>query len=364
MLLDAFDKEDVLLVENASDDRVLRWFISSSQLGVFDEESSPVPLSQLLVMAPVEEVVELAERYPQAFFMSFDRDGKSMELLCPYGQRMLVVRKDGSSLSLLMKVQDIFVRMLLWESNLARIVQRDGALEDLLDASVPMMGNFIFVSDNDFNVIARTSLVDPPDDLHRGIIEKGCLTQHTIDEKRFRLPEETFYTRKASELTPYDRVSYPVHLQHSYFGSISMSCCGTSDTVGLRDLFHILVEHMLPLCERIWTRQTAYDAPSYFIISKLLHHEPLSDEYLFGQLKSNRLPSTGHFKVIVFDVDPGVNPDLAYGVMRQTQSLNGRRVKCFPHEHCILALLYDDGRDGTLSHRRTVREVNEIAWSE
>ena len=62
MLLDAFDKEDVLLVENASDDRVLRWFISSSQLGVFDEESSPVPLSQLLVMAPVEEVVELAER--------------------------------------------------------------------------------------------------------------------------------------------------------------------------------------------------------------------------------------------------------------------------------------------------------------
>lgn len=136
------------------------------------------------------------------------------------------------------------------------------------------------------------------------------------------------------------------------------------DTEGLRDLFHILVEHMLPLCERIWTRQTAYDAPSYFIISKLLHHEPLSDEYLFGQLKSNRLPSTGHFKVIVFDVDPGVNPDLAYGVMRQTRSLNGRRVKCFPHEHCILALLHDDGRDGTLSHRRTVREMNEIAWSE
>ena len=78
-----------------------------------------------------------------------------------------------------------------------------------------MMGNFIFVSDNDFNVIAQTSLVDPPDDLHRGIIEKGCLTQRTIDEKRFRLPEETFYTRKASELTPYDRGSYPCLLYTS-----------------------------------------------------------------------------------------------------------------------------------------------------
>lgn len=71
MLLDAFDREDESCVENASDSRVLRWFISSSQLGVFDEKCSPVPLSQLLVMAPVEEVVELAKRYPQAFFMSF-----------------------------------------------------------------------------------------------------------------------------------------------------------------------------------------------------------------------------------------------------------------------------------------------------
>ena len=111
--------------------------------------------------------------------------------------------------------------------------------------------NFIFMSDSNFNVIARTTAIDPPDDLHRHIIETGCLTPQMIEEKRF-----SAFPKKHTTIKPpssHHAVCAPVagrcHLNHTYFGSLSMSCHATPLTEGLKDLFGILVRHIMPLCE-------------------------------------------------------------------------------------------------------------------
>lgn len=362
ILADAFAEQGVLLGGSASERRVLRWFAPLSRLDSTYLTETPVSVSELLLAADPEDIPALAEQFPGSYLITQVADEASLEALRPYGSRLLVLRRVSANAHLLLSLQNLFLRMLLWESEMERIVLRHGSLDDLLDASVPFIGNFIFMSDNNFNVIARTSAVEPPDDLHRTIISNGCLTQRTIAEKRFRLPEKTFYARPASELTPFDRVSYPIHLQHTYFGSISMACCAKPDTEGLRDLFRILIRHVRTVCERQWMRQTACDAPSYFFFAKLLRHEALTAEYMAAQMEANRLPAAGHFKVIVFAVDPSIDPDLAHSVAKTASTLNGGRVRCFPHEHEVVALCHGAGMDGELSHQKTLDEVGEKVY--
>lgn len=358
MLADAFAEQGVALGGNAPERRVLRWFMPLSRIESSYLEEPPVPMNQLLLAADPADIPSLLERFPGSYAITQVSDDAELEPLRPYERRLLALRRIGPPSHLLLHLQTFFLRMLLWENDLDRIVLRQGSLTDLLDASAPFIGNFIFMSDNDFNVIARTSTIDPPDDLHRGIIENGCLTPGTIAEKRFRLPERTFYTRTASDLTPFDRVSFPIHLHHTYFGSISMACNVAPDTEGLRDLFRVLIRYVTRVCERIWTRQTACDTPSYFFFAKLLRHEAMTAAYLSTQMEANRLPTKGHYKAIVFDVDPSIDPDLAYQVIRAASSFNEGHVKCFPHEHNVVALCHRPAADGALSHRSTLDEAN------
>lgn len=362
ILADAFAEQGVLLGGKGSEHRVIRWFVPLSKLDSCYIENSPVSVSQLLLAADPEDIPELSRKFPGAYLITQvekDCSDCQLDMLRPMEKRLIALRKGGSNLHLLLSLQNLFLRMLLWENDLERIVLRNGTIDELLDASCSLIGNFIFVSDNEFNVIARTPSVDPPDDLHRGIIENGYLTQGTIAEKRFRLPEKTFYTREASELTPYDRVSYPVHANHNYLGSISMSCNVLADTEGLRDLFRILIRYVRIVFERMCAEQTAIDSASYFFFERLLMREHMSDERFTEKLVESGLPVNGHYKVIAFDVDPSTEPALAHRVANAATALHDGHVRCFPYQHRVVSLCFGSADDGELSHRKTLREVEE-----
>lgn len=358
ILHDAFAEQGVLLGGKASEHRVLRWFASASVLEEPSLDESPVPLSHLLLAAEFEDIPELLIKFPQAYLIAQTSNETKIEELRAHENRLLIVRACGDFLHFALSLQNFFLRMLLWESDMERIVLRNGSLAELLDSSMSHIGNFIFISDNDFNVISFTSAIAPPDDMHAHIIAQGSLTPQTIAEERFRLPEKTFYARKADELTPYDRVSYPIHFHHTYLGSISMSCNMRPDSAGLRDLFKLLIKNVRVLFERVWTDRTSYNMPSYFFYSKLLRHEPLAKEHLEQHIRANHLPTDGHLKLIAFDVDPSIKPDLALSVARAASTLNEGRTHCFPYEHNVLALCYGSNDDGELSHRKTTEEVS------
>ncbi len=359
ILCDAFQDQQVLLGGDCSDRWVLRWFVPISRLDSDYLERSIVPISQLLVVAEPHDIPELSDRFPNTFFMTQISTDEQLTLLEPYEKKLLALKDDGSKIRLLLRLQNLFLRMLLWEDELEKLVLRQGSMSELLDASTPIIGNFIFVSDNDFNIIAQTSTIEPPDELHRRIISNGCLTQATIAEKRFRLPEKTFYTRRASDICPFDRVSYPIHINHSYYGSVSMACDSKPDTEGLRDLFSILIRQIKNICERDWISRRTYDIPSYFFFEKLLQRDPMTDEHIAMQMAANKLPEEGHFKVMLFDIDPSIDPELAYKTMRAASLLHDGRTKCFQYQHNVVAFSYGTGIDGELSHQRTFEEVAE-----
>lgn len=88
---------------------------------------------------------------------------------------MIIIHQQSRFAYFIFKLQSYVIQLLIWQNELDRIVAYHGTLTDMLNASTTVIKNFMLVSDSSFNISARTTPIDPPDDLHRRIIETGCL---------------------------------------------------------------------------------------------------------------------------------------------------------------------------------------------
>lgn len=358
MVIDCLANLEIVAKPNKAR-RVFRWFISISHESTACTIPANMPDASLLFICSSRNAASFLEERPSAFALIQLEAGHSAEAFAAYAERCILIRKTERISFLTLLIQSYFIKILLWENDLKNIALRGGTIADMLDASTAVLKNFIFVSDNNFSVVARTTQVEPPDNLHRTIMSNGCLSQRIIAEKRFRLPEKTFYTRKASDITPFDRLSFPVHINHSYYGSISMVCNEYPDTEGLRGLFLTLVKAMQPVCTRLWSTNATFNLPSYFFFIKLIEHEEMSSAYLETQLEMAELNRTGHFKLILFDVDDSVDPDKAMAASRAATAINNGKIVCFPYKDHIVGFCYASQGDSELAHALTIKELND-----
>ncbi len=358
MIIDCLSGLDIISKPN-NPRRSFRWFIPLSDEGLTFSTPPNLPVASVLFICPFESAAAFLNINSSAFALVYAEDESKapISLLDGCLDRCIVVGGVGK-MDLTLLMQSYFIKILLWENDLKNISVRGGSLAEIIDASTPVIKNFIFVSDNNFNVVCRTSYVDPPDELHQSIVDRGCLTPATIAEKRFRLPEKTFYTRSASHITPFDRVSYPIHINHSYYGSVSMACNEYPDTEGLRDLFSTLVKTIHPVCARLWSSNATFNLPSYFFFLKLLEHEEISDAYLHAQLEMAGLSEAHRFKVVLIDIDEGVEPEKTIAVSRAASSLNDGRVICFPYKNQLIGFLYAGEGEAELAHAVTIKELD------
>ncbi|WP_158539676.1 CdaR family transcriptional regulator [Gordonibacter sp. 28C] len=340
--------------------RTFRWFAAVSRESSTSSAPEDVGDAHLLFVCRAGNAADLLRDKPAAFAVVLVADDEKLPLdIEDVADRLIAVRQRDRFSYFIFLLQSYFMHLLVWENELDRIVMRQGTLTELLDASTPVMKNFLFVSDNSFNVIARTTSVEPPDDLHRRIMDTGCLTPQMIAEKRQRLPEKKFYAKEPSDLTPYARLSHPIYLNHTYFGSLSMSCCNLPLTEGLKDLFSILMRHAMPMFERLWRSQVKLNIPHYFFFAKMLEHAPATDEYVRAQLALAALDEQTQFKLVVLEIDEGTEPERAALVTRAAAFLNQGCAFCFAYQTDVLALLYAPPSDARLSHRKTVDELEE-----
>lgn len=344
--------------------RTFRWLVAMSRESAASTAPEDVGDAHLLFVCRAGNVGDLLRSKPAAFAVALVADG---EELPPDGDdvadRLIAIRQRDRFSYFIFLLQSYFMHLLVWENELDRIAMRQGTLDELLDASVPVMRNLLFVSDNTFNVIARTTTVEPPDELHRRIIDTGCLTPQMIAEKRQRLPERKFYAKEPSELTPYARLSHPLYLNHTYFGSLSMSCCNRPLTEGLKDLFAILLHHAMPVFERLWHSQVKLNIPHYFFFAKMLEHAPVADEYVSAQLALASLDEQTEFKLVVLEIDEGEEPERAALVTRAAAFLNQGCAFCFAYQTDVLTLLYAPPSDARLSHRKTAEELERRVFA-
>lgn len=372
MLMDFLSQSEILYQPDPLPRRVFNWFAAVSRESVDCAAPSSIADAHLLFVCGEDEAEALLREKPTAFALVLasknetidtcneergnSANGAHLESPC---DRMVIIRQHSRFAYFIFKLQSYFTQLLIWQNELDRIVACHGSLTEMLDASTTVIKNFMFVSDSSFNVIARTTSIDPPDDLHRRIIETGCLTPQMIEEKRQRLPEKTSYIKPPSDITPYARFSRPLHVSHTYFGSLSMSCNEMPLTDGLEDVFLILEKRIMPVCERLWRARMRLDMPHYFFFSKMLEHAPVTDEYVRNQMELANLDAATEYKLIAMEADGETEPDRAALAIRAASSINQGSVFCFPHQNMTLALCHTPPNDSRLSHVKTIQELRE-----
>lgn len=360
MLIDFLSQEEILH-KPTSARRSFRWLAAVSRESVSCALPVDIADAHLLFVCGEDEAATLLEEKPTAFALVLVDEEHALpsEAIERFPERLIAIRQRDRFSYFVFQLQSYFTQLLVWENELDRIATRQGSLNDALNATTMVVHNFIFISDSNFNVIARSTMLEPPDELHRHIVETGCLTLQMIEEKRQRLPEKGYYIKPPSALTPYARLSRPLYINHTYFGSLSMSCHTAPLTNGLEDLFDILVRHIMPLCEAQWRAQVKLNVPQYFFFAKMLEHAQVTDEYLHSQMEAAHLTEDMEFKLIVMNVDGEAEPERAAAATQAALRINQGSVSCFSYQDVTLVLCYAPPSDSRLSHIKTIEDLRK-----
>ena len=182
-----------------------------------------------------------------------------------------------------------------WTGNLAGIVSRKGTIQELIDESEQLFGNFIDANDSTYSLIARTRNIEPADPLSTELVRLGC---HNLDaikaaesigafgEWRDQAEVNVF---GPDETVPFKYVTCVLKDGNSYAGHIVMVCNNHDVTPGMVDMFRILSN----ACQQIVSSAFFNESPTALFLRKLIDDARLTQAYFDEQSSLLGLDATG-----------------------------------------------------------------------
>ncbi len=261
MLADFLSGHHVMAFPRASR-RVVRWFNAGPQHDV------PLPAGlrsgQILHVCRMREACRVLEEDGSAFVCALCPDDTLPPWVGAFAERLVVVQQTDTFSYFLFLVQRFFTDVMMWESELDRIVLRKGSLQELLNVGNSGLGDFMLCLDASYNVLAYTKGVEPPDNVYRNAVAAGCqpvgeLPSDTVDGERSPagnhpkiLAKRAIQLVEATSAHPHPQLRSDVTVEGTRFATLILA--STSDTIsgGTRDLFAALVARIEPICESLW----------------------------------------------------------------------------------------------------------------
>ncbi|MCL1835504.1 MAG: helix-turn-helix domain-containing protein [Oscillospiraceae bacterium] len=157
---------------------------------------------------------------------------------------------DAGLRDLFNRVMRLFVRVAEWVMAMERSVAKHSGIQELLDLSEPVFGNFITIQDSTFKLIAHTKNIEPPGPVMSRLVEYGFQPPETMELfRRHRRLEEyktisDIVVSRDRITSDYDVVKKTFHLGGSMFIIVVMECCKKPADNATVELFGMLIEHI------------------------------------------------------------------------------------------------------------------------
>ena len=148
------------------------------------------------------------------------------------------------------RVHRVFVKIAQWIMDMERSTAKHSGLQELLDLSEKVSGNFITIQDSTFKLVAYTKNIEPPGAVMALLVRYGFQPPETMELfKRNRRLEEyktiTDVVVSRDRITSdYDVVKKTFHLGGSMFIIVVMECCEKPADNATVELFGILTEYI------------------------------------------------------------------------------------------------------------------------
>ena len=328
--------------------------------------SELAPANVLMVCENTSDL-EILLQQPASFALLLQNDPAPLpfteEPLSDLAERVLVIRSGKSYGAFIFDLQSFFQRIFAWEKELDHIADHGGNLTSMLDASHDVIRNFIFISSSDFNIIARTSKVEPPDEMHREMIETGLVPASSVTMKEAHLEEASSYLGKAGEGgSTVDRYAIPLFEKHTYVGSVSMACSEQPLTEGLKHTFFIMIRHMAKPLKEAWLTKDNEKKPHYLFLQKLLNHETVTIKYVEEQMRFLNIDSKARYKLVVIEGFRAMPADKQARIIQSIPSFKSGRTLHLTYEDDLIILLFNTNPLRTLSHAAVGEECHNLFY--
>ncbi len=206
-------------------------------------------------------------------------------------------------------VQQRFIQLAGWETQMQQAVIDDGGYQRLLDISEPILRNFTAVLDSAYKLLAYTHNLPNDDPINIALVKMGYHSEETIKlfqtRKRFKVYEEEhgLILSPPGEISRFECIN-----KLSKYGGVIllhtvMVCSSTPLSAELTELFSILMKYIeIVFLKEQKKLQTPFAIYSSFI-SDMLYGELTSPHLIAEQAKRVDIPYNGHFDVyrIVFE---------------------------------------------------------------
>ncbi len=220
---------------------------------------------------------------------------------------LIVVNENISQRRIYTELQDLFYTVSEWVNQMNRYAYEQRPLQDILELSEPVIGNFISISDSALSLMCYTSHIPIDDPLSVKLLANGFHPEETIaafrEQGLFELWDKAvgLIVNTDHLLTPYDLCSKVFKLHNTYYIQVVMTCNNRPLTQGLTDLFQMLVDVLEIYVERDW-RQHNYTRHDYdSLLVDLIEGRAGEQSLVSERAKNVCLPTEGPFQLCLIE---------------------------------------------------------------
>ncbi len=278
------------------------------------------------------------------------RDSEETEALL---SGLIVVNENVSQRRIYTELQDLFFTVSEWVNDMNRYAYEQRPLQDILELSEPVIGNFISVSDSALSLMCYTSHIPIDDPLCVKLLANGFHPEETIAAFRenglFELWDKAVGLIYSTDhkLSPYDLCSKVFKLHNTYYVHVVMTCNNRPLTPGLIDLFQLLVDVLDVYVERDW-RQHNYTRHDYdSLLIDLIEGRQSDPGVVSERAKQASVPEEGPFQLGLIEFESLEKIPIGRISVELSELLPAAKVTTYQNR--ILLLLQggqDDAEDG------------------
>lgn len=228
-------------------------------------------------------------------------------------KRLIVVRRKQGSPSrseILNRVNSTLFNLYRWHEHCTDIVLNNGTVQELIDISESLFGNWLNVNDATYTLVAHARNMEPPDSLSKSFVELGCWSTQRLEIARSVGMFEKWRDQTGiqifdeNDVVPYQYITYVLKKERAYRGHVVMICNNRPLTPGLIDLFEALAMS----CEALLTGvrlSTVSRAPYESFIKHLIEDSAPSNDYVENQMEIIGIGDMAAFCIAIIDGSEG-----------------------------------------------------------
>ena len=255
---------------------------------------------------------------------------------------LIVVNENVSQHRVYTELQDLFCTVSEWVNHMFRYAYEQRPLQDIIELSEPVIGNFISVSDSALSLMCYTSHIPIDDPLCVKLLANGFHPEETITAFRenglFELWDKSagLICSTDHKLSPYDLCSKVFKLHNTYYVHVVMTCNNHPLTPGLVDLFKMLVDVLNIYVERDW-RQHNYTRHDYdSLLIDLIEGRAGEPGVVSERARHVSIPDDGPFQLCLIEFESLEKLPIGKAGMELSELLPDARITTYQNRLLML----------------------------